>query len=154
VSFVVYKSFPATKLQKKFLTIGTHVVQLTQLHRKQHALSSSMNSTFNYNQKYVTRRKPITSPDTPRKRFRISSSRRHVREIKFQWRTILSIYANLQITFNHFEISSRFCILASGILSFPKQGTALADISQSIFYFIELSRGLYVGNIYLGLSRN
>jgi len=46
------------------------------------------------------------------------------------------------------------CILASGILSFPKQGTALADISQSIFYFIELSRGLYVGNIYLGLSRN
>lgn len=36
----------------------------------------------------------------------------------------------------------------------PKRGTALADISRGILYFIELSRGLHVGNIYLGLSRN
>ena len=51
-------------------------------------------------------------------------------------------------------MSSRFCILAperNPVL--PEARHGLDQYLWSILYFIELFRGLYVGNVYLGLSR-
>jgi len=96
--------------------------------------------------KSMWQRKPITSPDTLRKRFRISSSRRHVRKIEFQW-TILSVYANLQITFNSW---CHHGFVSSLRESYPSRSKARPwPISRRVYFILSNYRAASTLGIYI-----